>query len=489
MDDLHRVRRWRWQARAPDGAAAFALRRVLREQHEACENALAQAASARVPPGQVWHVPRLELSLRFGGLDELQPGVLAERVAAALHEAIAQLDGAGHAAMPAGAATGAGAAPGRGAGAGRATVRLSDAAAAREALRHYLATGLLPWGLAGIASEAAHATLAGAAAEAVDAVLGEALAPGDLLPRGDDERRVGALLRWLALLAPATRRRWVARHPHAPGWPADLALAWRGWIDADPPDRLEWQALWLAWPVAPATLRGRLLAAGATPAGAPPFAAALAAAIEAHGAPAGAAAAASAPDAARTEHRAAQPPAAARFPAADAPTGWLVPLAGLVLLHPWLALLLGACGALEADGRRIAAAQRPRAHALLHALACGDAEPAEHQLPFVKLLLGGPPDEPFDRPLPRPGPDDIAEIDALLDAVRGHWSALRGTGVEGLRLSFLQRRGLLSAGDTGWRLRMQAEPFDLLLGTLPWAIGLVRLPWMRTPLTVEWHAP
>jgi hypothetical protein len=35
---------------------------------------------------------------------------------------------------------------------------------------------------------------------------------------------------------------------------------------------------------------------------------------------------------------------------------------------------------------------------------------------------------------------------------------------------------------------MVREPFDLLLGLLPWGIGLVRTPWMRAPLTVEWPA-
>jgi hypothetical protein len=166
-----------------------------------------------------------------------------------------------------------------------------------------------------------------------------------------------------------------------------------------------------------------------------------------------------------------------------------VPLAGLVLLHPWLARLLAACGVLDGSGRRLVPALLPRACALLHALACGDAEVAEHQLPFVKLLLGCPPDEPLTAALPALAPADSAELAALLEAVRDHWSALRGTGVEGLRLSFLQRRGLLARVDGAWQLRLQSEPFDVLLGLLPWPIGLVRLPWMAQPLVVEWPTP
>jgi hypothetical protein len=168
----------------------------------------------------------------------------------------------------------------------------------------------------------------------------------------------------------------------------------------------------------------------------------------------------------------------------------LVPLAGLVLLHPYLPRFLGGCGLLDGAGRAIANMHLPRACAVLHTLACGAAggEAAEHQLPLVKLLLGRAPDEPLTAALPRPDASDLAEIDALLAAVRGHWKALGNTSAEGLRLSFLQRRGLLRPADGAWQLNLQTESFDLLLDLLPWAISLVKLPWMARPLMVEWRA-
>jgi hypothetical protein len=167
----------------------------------------------------------------------------------------------------------------------------------------------------------------------------------------------------------------------------------------------------------------------------------------------------------------------------------LVPLAGLVLLHPWLTRLLAACGVLNEAGKQIAPASLPRACALLHAMACGDEDVVEHQLPLIKLLLGHPPDEPLDTALPTLTPADHEEIAALLGAVRDHWTALRGTGIDGLRQSFLQRRGLLTREDRVWKLRMQSESFDMLLGLLPWSIAVVRLPWMNEPLMVEWPTP
>lgn len=490
MSTMHRVRRWRWQARAPDSGTALSLRRLLREQHDACEAALDRAGAAVIPPGEVWRVPRLELSVRLADLTEIGAGHLAERVEAALRTALADLAsvpadpgvGAAETRTPTGPAPQSTDAP--------PLRRRAGDADARESLRHYLATGLSPWALAGLGSEAGHEALVTAAVGAAGAVVRGDIRLESLLPAGSDARRIGALLRWLVLLPPVVRRVWLAVHAGDAGLPGPIVAEWRRWMDDDAADRLEWQALWLAMPLPRTTLRDRVAVTRAQAATVPPFLDALAEALDA-----GRTVAPPAPAAPRQD-----PPAGARAdavrpmptvpPAVDAaPQSLSVPLAGLVLLHPWLPRLLGACGVLDAGGRQIEPAARPKALALLHALACGEAEPYEHELPFAKLLLGGRPDEPLDVPLPRPGAGDRAEIDALLAAVREHWSALRGTGVEGLRLSFLQRRGLLARADSGWRLRMEAEPFDLLLATLPWSVGLVRLPWMDRPLTVEWPVP
>lgn len=486
MGDLHRVRRWRWHARTPDATTALALRRLLRDQHEVCEAALERTGASLVPAGQVWHVPRLELSVRLADRGELDAARFAERLEAALRVALAELAPVQQRRSDAG--EGVRDAPPRAgrAGAVLPVARGSRAAAALDGLRHYLVTGMLPWTLAGLAGEAAHEALVEAAVSAAGAVGRGERPLAAVLPVGSDAVRIGALLRWLALLPPVVRQTWLAAQAPDTRLPEAVAAAWRRWLDDGTDDRLEWQALWLAQPLAPATLRARIVAARAQTPKAPPFVDVLADALDALE---------------LTPPSRGAKPSRARAPAASAdasppqrtvdaaPEAHFVSLAGLVLLHPWLPRLLGACGVLDASGKQIEASSRPKALALLHALACGAVAPVEHELPFAKLLLGGRPDEPLDVPLPRPSADDQAEIDALLAAVREHWSALRGTGVEGLRLSFLQRRGLLARDDTGWRLRMEAEPFDLLLATLPWSIGLVRLPWMVQPLTVEWPTP
>lgn len=156
-------------------------------------------------------------------------------------------------------------------------------------------------------------------------------------------------------------------------------------------------------------------------------------------------------------------------------------LGGLILLHPFLPRFFESTGVLEEDQL-----QRPRAAALLHLLATGEEEPYELDLGFIKILLGLRPGEP----LPVAGgllrDTDREEAEALLQAVIGHWSVLKNTSPEGLRHTFLQRRGLLREKEEGFHLQLEPESFDVLLGHLPWGIGTVKLPWMKKPIFTDW---
>ena len=81
------------------------------------------------------------------------------------------------------------------------------------------------------------------------------------------------------------------------------------------------------------------------------------------------------------------------------------------------------------------------------------------------------------------------EGEALLAAVIGHWKALGKNSVDGLRVAFLQRRGALREEEAGWRLQLEPESFDVLLGRLPWGLATVKLPWMTRPLYTDWPTP
>lgn len=488
--ELHRVRRLAWQASAPTPADALALRTLLQAQGDAVPALLARVLADAAPPGRVLRVPRLALQLRASSVQALQAELLPQ-LERALREALATVREA--------AADGTGA-PGDG------VIDEAQAAGWTAAFVHHLAHGDLPWPQQTLEPAAARAGLQ-PVAEAAAAELRAAPARGlAWLPAAVD-RWPGAFARWLALLPAAVAQAWVREARAA--WHADLAWPGReGFVlpaidDAGAGDPTVAASL-LAW----AALRQGLPASRQADAMAtlrPALARALAPALQAWGRPTADAASAvparpqAPPPVTPSGARPTPPSVPSQVPAtparltppeaADPALAPLVPLAGLVLLHPYLPRLLRGLGVVDDDTRRLDDARLPRACTLLHTLACGDAAVPEFMLPVVKLLLGRAPDEPLAAPLPAATPDELAEADALLAAVRAHWPALRGTGADGLRLSFLQRRGLLSRRDGHWRLQMQHEPFDLLLGLLPWGIGFVKLPWMPRPLVVEWPAP
>lgn len=159
--------------------------------------------------------------------------------------------------------------------------------------------------------------------------------------------------------------------------------------------------------------------------------------------------------------------------------------AGLVLLHPFLLRLFRAC--------RIYRPPHPmrleQAAALLHWLATGREEIYEFELGLVKLLLGLRPESPLAVGEGLLGAREREEGEALLAAAIGHWKALGNTSIDGLRVSFLLRRGALREEEMGWRLQLEPESFDVLLGHLPWGFATVKLPWMTRPLYTDWPTP
>lgn len=163
--------------------------------------------------------------------------------------------------------------------------------------------------------------------------------------------------------------------------------------------------------------------------------------------------------------------------------------AGLVLVHPYLARFFRNVGVRREASGALAQRSLSRAAALLHLLATGEDEALEFELPVVKLLLGLTPRDPLVFASGLVTDADREEAEGLLRAVIEHWSALKKTSPRGLRATFLQRRGLLRERDEGWLLQLAPSGVDVLLAQLPWAVSVVRLPWMPRPLFVEWPTP
>jgi|GEM_PF-1498056 len=156
--------------------------------------------------------------------------------------------------------------------------------------------------------------------------------------------------------------------------------------------------------------------------------------------------------------------------------------AGIVLLHPFLPALFSVPGIAQKKDAIDAGLALP----LLHYLATGSSNVAEYDLVLAKVLCGIPVEMPAFN-LIKPDSKARAEADALLLSVIEHWSALRNTSPNGLRGNFLTRPGALFALESGdWLLRVEHRSYDILLGKLPWSIGLIKLPWMPGFIQTEW---
>lgn len=129
--------------------------------------------------------------------------------------------------------------------------------------------------------------------------------------------------------------------------------------------------------------------------------------------------------------------------------------------------------------------QASRAIQLLQFIATGKKKTAEYQLQLNKILCGMSVVETI-HPSVRLTKKEMEEAGQLLEAVLEHWKALKGTSIDGLRTSFLQRKGILEEDDLKYTLRVEKQGFDVLLNMIPWGYTLIKLPWMKKHLQVEW---
>jgi len=155
---------------------------------------------------------------------------------------------------------------------------------------------------------------------------------------------------------------------------------------------------------------------------------------------------------------------------------------GIVLLHPFLQRFFESLGI----SRKEELLLPERAVSLLHYLTTGQTKIPEYELVLPKILC----EFPLSSPVPADyiiTENESAEASTLLEAVINHWEALRDTSPDALRGTFLLRPGKLSIKDDGdWLLQVESRAFDVLLEYLPWGISVIRLPWMKKMLWVEW---
>ena len=160
-------------------------------------------------------------------------------------------------------------------------------------------------------------------------------------------------------------------------------------------------------------------------------------------------------------------------------------LAGLVILHPFIAQFFAAFG-LTVENKFIGKEAADDAVHLLGYIAFGETVLQEQTLLLPKLLCGMEFDESIKKEIILTH-EQKKEVTELLTTIISYWGALKNTSPNGLRNMFLKRGGKLSPCEGGWQLDVEQKTWDILLGKLPWGISIVKLPWMKQILYVNWQ--
>ncbi len=163
-------------------------------------------------------------------------------------------------------------------------------------------------------------------------------------------------------------------------------------------------------------------------------------------------------------------------------TGTPVENAGLILLHPFLGHFLTEVGLME--DKQLTDPELA-AH-VLHFLATGKECDWEYELKFEKFPCGIPLEEPVQREIVIPE-ETKEECGKLLAVVLEYWKGLKSDSTELLQNEFLQREAkIIIEEHQTTRLVFERKAQDILLDSLPWNLGIVKVDWRDDLLFVEW---
>ncbi|MEO5593060.1 MAG: contractile injection system tape measure protein [Chitinophagaceae bacterium] len=164
--------------------------------------------------------------------------------------------------------------------------------------------------------------------------------------------------------------------------------------------------------------------------------------------------------------------------------GVFAPHAGLILLHPFLKSFFSHTHLIEA-GKFTNVEMQEKAIWLLHFIASGKEEAEEHQLAVPKIICGyGLEQSPASIILTEA---DKKEAEDLMVAVIDQWTILKNTSADGLREGFLQRTGKIYYKNGNLCFAVEPHAIDVLLDHLPWNLSIVKLPWIKELIQVEWR--
>jgi len=158
--------------------------------------------------------------------------------------------------------------------------------------------------------------------------------------------------------------------------------------------------------------------------------------------------------------------------------------AGIVILHPFLPAFFEEIEGLTLEENKKVCLDN--CLEMLEYLVYGNNEHGEQYYPFNKILCGRNVEDVFV-PSKNLSMDMIDKADSFLKEVISHWKVLKNPSLEGFRETFLQRNGKLTQVSKGWKLEVEKKGVDILMGSLPWGLGIIKLPWTEKIIYVEWN--
>ena len=159
--------------------------------------------------------------------------------------------------------------------------------------------------------------------------------------------------------------------------------------------------------------------------------------------------------------------------------------AGLVLISPYMPQLFKMLDL--TDGIKfIDDRAAERAIHLLQYVVNGSCDSPEFLLVLNKIMCGFVTGVPIIREIELLAKEKET-VEGMLTAVIQRWSIIGNTSVQGLRETFLQRAGRLVLKEDNWHLKIEQKGVDVLIDRLPWSFSIIKHPWMKRPIYVEWR--
>ncbi len=159
--------------------------------------------------------------------------------------------------------------------------------------------------------------------------------------------------------------------------------------------------------------------------------------------------------------------------------------AGVVIVYPYILPLFSRLNLVKGKDF-INDESRVKGALAIQYLVTGTDQAEEPELLLNKLLVGMELHEPFVN-IPPLAEEEKEICDSLLDAIIGHWTALKNSSRENIRASFFIRSGKLVFDQAAWRLTVENKTYDILVDRLPWTFSMIKLPWMEHSVIVEWR--